>query len=117
MIKALVLSLCVILATASYSQSFRVVPHSILARMAGKMSGQEEAYAVTIGKTIFISCDKDYFLSDTSWVRHEVTHVGQYKKLGILEFAKRYLFYSIFFHSYSKIPFESEAISAEDRQD
>lgn len=117
MIKATLLTLCVILVTASYSQSFRIVPNSFLAKMAGRFSGKEEAYAVTIGKTIFISCNKEYFLSDTPWVRHEVTHVEQYEKLGVLEFAKRYLFFSIFFHSYNKIPFESEAISAEERKD
>jgi len=77
------------------------------------MHGEEEDYAITIGKTIFLSCSKQDFLSDTPWVRHEFTHVQQYKRYGVLEFAKRYLFSAIFYHSYDKIPFEKEAISAE----
>jgi hypothetical protein len=113
MLKTTILSLCILLAFASHSQSFRVVPNSLLAKIAGKLKGEEEDYAVTIGKTIYLSCNKEYFFSDTPWVRHEVTHVEQYKKYGILEFAKRYLFFSIFFHSYNKIPFEREAIFAE----
>jgi len=113
MLKATLLSLCIILVTASYSQSVKLVPHSSLAKMLGRMHGEEEDYAITIGRTIYLSCSKQDFLSDTAWVRHELTHVQQYKKYGVLEFAKRYLFFSIFFHSYRKIPFEKEAISAE----
>jgi predicted dienelactone hydrolase len=113
MLKATLLSFSIILATASYSQSVKLVPHNLLAKIAGRMHGEEEDYAVTIGKTIYLSCSKEDFLSDTPWVRHEFTHVQQYKKYGILEFAKRYLFFSIFFHSYGKNPLEKEAISAE----
>jgi len=80
------------------------------------MHGEEEDYAITIGRTIYLSCSKQDFLSDTPWVRHEYTHVQQYKKYGVLEFAKRYLFFSILFHSYSKIPFEKEAIAAEGKK-
>jgi len=113
MLKATLLSLSIIMGTASYSQSVKLVPYNLLAKIAGRMHGEEEDYAVTIGKTIYLSCSKEDFLSDTPWVRHEFTHVQQYRKYGILEFAKRYLFFAIFFHSYSKNPFEKEAISAE----
>ena len=116
MIKAALLSLCVILVTASYAQKVKLVPNSRLAKMVGRMKGQEEDYAVTIGKTIYLSCSKEDFLSDTPWVRHEFTHIQQYRKLGVLEFAKRYLFSAIFYHSYDKIPLEKEAISAEGRK-
>ena len=113
MLKATLLSLCIILVTASYSQSVKLVPHNPIAKIVGRMHGQEEDYAITIGKTIYLSCSKEDFLSDTPWVRHEFTHVQQYRKYGVLEFAKRYLFFSIFFHSYRRNPFEKEAISAE----
>ena len=113
MSKATLLSLAVMIATATYSQSVRLVPHSGLAKIVGRMHGEEEDYAITVGRTIFLSCSKDDFLSDTPWVRHEFTHVQQYKKYGILEFAKRYLFSAIFYHNYRKIPFEKEAIAAE----
>ena len=113
MLKATLLSLAITLATASYSQAVKIVPHSTLAKILGRMHGEEEDYAITIGNTIFLSCSKQDFLSDTPWVRHEFTHVQQYKKYGVLEFAKRYLFSAIFYRSYTKIPFEKEAISAE----
>lgn len=113
MFKATLSLLCIILVTASYSQSVKLVPHSKIAKIIGRMHGEEEDYAITIGRTIFLSCSKQDFLSDTPWVRHEFTHVQQYRKYGVLEFAKRYLFSAIFYHSYTKIPFEKEAISAE----
>jgi hypothetical protein len=113
MLKATLLSLCIIVMTVSYSQSVRLVPHNPIAKIAGRMHGEQEDYAITIGRTIFLSCSKEEFLSDTPWVRHEFTHIEQYRKYGVLEFAKRYLFFSIFFHSYSRNPFEKEAISAE----
>ena len=113
MLKLTLLSLAVILVTNTYSQSVKLVPYSGLAKILGRMHGEEEDYAITIGRTIYLSCSKQDFLSDTPWVRHEFTHVQQYKKYGVLEFAKRYLFSAIFYHSYAKIPFEKEAISAE----
>jgi len=113
MLKATLLSLCTILVTASHPQSVKLVPHSTIARIVGRMHGEEEDYAITIGRTIFLSCSKQDFLSDTPWIRHEFTHVRQYRKYGVLEFAKRYLFSAIFYHSYAKIPFEKEAIAAE----
>src|ERR1044072_6471416 len=116
MFKATLLFLGTILATATYSQSVKLVPNSTVARIAGRMHGAEEDYAITVGRTIYLSCSKEDFLSDTPWVRHELTHIQQYKNYGLLEFTKRYLFFSIFFHSYSKNPFEREAIAAEGRK-
>src|SRR5689334_7517299 len=113
MLKATLLLLCVVLIAASHAQSVKLVPHSRIARIIGRMHGEEEDYAITIGRTIFLSCSKQDFLSDTPWVRHEFTHIQQYKKYGVPEFAKRYFFSAIFYHSYAKIPFEREAISAE----
>lgn len=115
MFKATLLFLGIILAISTYSQSVKLVPHSSLAKLIGRMHGEEEDYAITVGKTIFLSCSKEDFLSDTPWVRHEFTHVLQYKKYGVLEFVKRYLFFSMF-RSYRKNPFEKEAIAAEGRK-
>jgi len=104
------------LASISYSQSFRVVGNSRIAKVAGRITGEEPDYAVTFGKTIFVSCDKKVFLSERGWARHELTHVAQYKKYGVLEFLKRYLFYSLF-HRYDRNPFEKEALYAEEVDD
>jgi hypothetical protein len=111
--KLLIASMLVLLATTSHSQNFKVVANSRLAKVAGRIMGQEDKYAVTFGKTIFVSCDKDVFLSERGWVKHELTHVGQYKKYGAFEFLKRYLVYSMF-HRYQQNPFEKEALFAED---
>jgi hypothetical protein len=105
-----------VLATVSHAQRYRVVDNSLLAKIAGKINGEEEKYAVTIGKTIFVSCTKEDFFAERWWVRHEFTHVEQYKKYGIFGFLKRYLLYSIF-HRYRENPFEREAIAAEDLRD
>ena len=110
--KLLFLSVLMLLATISYTQNFRVIGHSKLAKVAGRIMGQEDKYAITFGKTIFVSCSKQDFLSERGWFRHEETHVEQYKKYGVLEFLKRYAIYSII-HPYTKNPFEEEALSAE----
>src|SRR4030095_1783937 len=104
-----------VIATASRSQNFRVVANSRLAKIAGSIQGQTEKYAVTIGKTIFVTCTKEDFFAEEWWVRHEFTHVQQYKKYGIFGFLKRYAAYAIFFR-YGENPFEKEAISAEEDQ-
>jgi len=111
--RILLLSLLIVLATTSRSQSFRVVGNSKLAKIAGRVNGEREKYAITFGKTIFVSCTKEDFLSEDWWVRHEVTHVQQYKKYGVFGFLKRYVGYAIVYR-YRENPFEKEAISAED---
>ena len=116
MSKVLLVSLFMVFATSSRAQSFRVKDNSLLAKIAGKINGEEEKYAVTVGKTIFVSCKKEDFFSERWWVRHEFTHVEQYKKYGIFGFLKRYLVYSLF-HSYGENPFEREAIAAENLKD
>jgi hypothetical protein len=110
--KILLVVFFTVIATASHSQNFKVVANSRLAKIAGSFHGQTEKYAVTIGKTIFVTCTKEDFFAEEWWVRHEFTHVQQYKKYGIFGFLKRYVVYSIF-HSYRENPFEKEAISAE----
>ena len=95
----------------AYSQKFRVVENSGIAKLAAKIK-KEKKYAITFGKTIFINCQKEDFFSDPWWVRHEFVHVRQYKKHGLLSYVTKYLFYSIF-HKYSRNPFEKEAIAAE----
>lgn len=106
----LVLILMTCLSNA-YSQNFRVVENSGIAKLAARIK-KEKKYAITFGKTIFINCKKEDFFSDSWWVRHELVHVRQYNKHGVLSYLTKYFFYSIF-HKYSKHPFEKEAIAAE----
>jgi len=116
MSKLLLMSLLMLLAITSRSQNFRVVGNSRLAKVAGRLMGQQDRYAITFGKTIFVSCDKKDFLTERGWVKHEITHVEQYKKYGLLEFLKRYVAYSVF-NRYDQNPLEKEALSAEDLGD
>ena len=101
----------VMLCNYIYSQKIRIIENSKLAKLAAKIK-KEKKYAVTFGRTIFLSGSKEQFFADAGWMRHEFTHVQQYKKHGVLRFLTLYLVYSVF-HKYSEIPFEKEAIAAE----
>ena len=95
----------------NHSQKIRIIGNSWLAKVAARINGQE-TYAVTIGRTIFVSCKKQDFFDKEWWVRHELTHVTQYQKLGVLRFLSLYVYYSVF-HHHSENPFEKEAEDAE----
>ena len=94
-----------------YSQKIKVVGNSAIAKFLAKVKG-EESYAITFGRTIFVSCKKKDFLAKEWWVNHEVAHVEQYEKYGILRFFALYAYYSVF-HKKSGNRFEIEAEIAE----
>ena len=53
-----------------------------------------DAIAIVFGQTIHLhGVSADEFLKNTSWVRHELAHVAQYKKFGYYGFLLRYLWY------------------------
>lgn len=110
--RVLLVFLFIIFATTSQAQKFKVKENSRLARTIGRLKGERDKYAITFGKTIFVSCKKEEFFAQDWWVRHELAHVEQYKKHGVFGFLKLYLIYSIK-HDYYEIPFEKEAIAAE----
>ena len=64
MYKVLLVFLCIMLTTTSYSQKFKVVEDSRLAKIAGRLKGEKDKYAITIGKTIFLNCKAEVFFSD-----------------------------------------------------
>ena len=104
------------IAAASHSQKgkvaeVRVVENSGLAKVVAKIKG-EQLYAITFGKTIFINCKKEEFFNNQWWVKHELAHVRQYQKHGILRFLAMYAYYAVF-HPKSINPFEIEAEVAE----
>jgi uncharacterized protein DUF4157 len=92
-------------------QKIRVIGNSLLAKAAAKINRQE-TFAITFGRTIFVSCKKEDFFKKEWWVRHELTHVAQYQKHGVLQFLSLYIYYSVFHHK-SENPFEKEAEDAE----
>ena len=104
MYKVLFVFLFIILTITSYSQKIKVVENSKLAKIAGRLKGEKHKYAITFGKTIFLNCKAEVFFADPGWMLHELTHVKQYKKYGVLNFLQLYIFYSIF-NKYHNIPF------------
>ena len=111
MLKVLLIMAFLSFAATSYSQKVRVVENSAIAKVVAKIK-REEIYAITFGKTIFISCKKEEFLAQEWWVKHELAHVRQYEKHGILRFLALYTYYAVF-HPKSVNPFELEAETAE----
>lgn len=79
-----------------------------IARLAAKKLKTANA-AMVIGNTIYLhGVSKDRFLSDPAWVRHELTHVDQYRKSGILLFLLKYLYQCSRF-GYYNAPLEKAA--------
>jgi len=99
------------LAATGHSQKVRIVENSRLAKMVARINGSS-SYAITFGKTIFISCKKEDFFAKPWWVKHELAHVAQYEKKGFFGFLSSYVYYSLF-HRKSENPFEKEAEDAE----
>ena len=108
------LIICLLLAFVSittYAQKIKIVENSRIGKYAARLH-KKDAFAVTIGNRIYLNCSKEEFFESLSWMRHELTHVEQYRRQGLIGFLARYLFYSIF-HKYESNPFEREAIAAE----
>lgn len=90
----------------------KIHEHSILARMAARRL-HTHRMAVTFGKHILLwNCDRQAFLLDEAWVRHELCHVRQFGRYGIVRFLCLYLWES-FRHGYEQNAFEVEAREAE----
>lgn len=111
MLKILLIISFMSFAARSHSQEVRVVENSKLAKIVAKIKG-EELYAITLGKTIFISCKKEEFFEKQWWVKHELAHVAQYEKHGTLRFLALYTYYAVFRRKKVN-PFEIEAEVAE----
>jgi hypothetical protein len=109
--KVLLVFLMITFATSVQSQKVRVLQNNPLAKLIAKIN-KEDRYAITFGKTILISCKKEEFYAQPWWVKHELAHVKQYKKHGVVRFLTIYLYYSVF-RDYYDIPFEKEAVDAE----
>ena len=69
--------------------------------------------AMVIGHTIHLyGTTKNQFLSSPAWVRHELKHVAQYERLGLIGFLWRYAVES-YKNGYWNNALEVEARSAE----
>lgn len=88
--------------------NIRIKENSFLALLAAKKLKTDKV-AMVIGKTIYLhNTSREDFLNDQRWVKHELAHIEQYKKYGLLKFLVLYLLYSIKYGYYNN-PFEIEA--------
>lgn len=91
---------------------FRIKEDSWIAKIAA-VKLHSENVAIVLGKTIHLyHVSKEDFLKNEKWVKHEICHLGQYKKYGSLSFICRYLWESLRV-GYHKNKFEVEARNAE----
>lgn len=83
-----------------------------MARIAARKL-KEKKVAMVVGRTIHLhNTSKSEFLLNKRWLRHEIAHVKQYKKFGLLKFLFLYLMES-FNNGYSNNRFEIEARTKE----
>jgi len=69
----------------------KIKENSWLAKIAAKQLAAT-SIAMVVGKTIYLhNSSKADFLKNKKWVRHEVAHVKQYMKLGLIRFIVLYL--------------------------
>ena len=96
----------------SLPRGIRIHENSLLARIAAWKMGSRNM-ALVLGRTIHLyGVRKEEFLQDEAWVRHELKHVEQYRRMGILPFLVRYLWWSARYGYYNN-PLEQEARRAE----
>jgi hypothetical protein len=69
--------------------------NSVIARIAAwKMKSGK--IAVVIGKTIHLhNISREEFIENRRWVSHELEHIRQYRRYGLIPFIIRYLIESL----------------------
>ena len=90
----------------------KIKERSFLARLA-TIKLRQPRVAMVISTTIHLwGVTRQEFLSNPRWLRHELTHVEQFKKLGTFRFLVLYLWQSIV-RGYRNNRFEVEARASE----
>ena len=90
----------------------RIKENSWIAKIAAARL-KTASVAIVIGKTIYLyQCSREDFLNDTDWVCHELKHVEQYQRMGVVVFIIRYLFESLK-NGYHNNKYEVEAREGE----
>jgi len=88
--------------------NIKIKENSFFALLAAKKL-ETGKVAMVIGKTIHLhNTTKEDFLNDQRWLSHELVHIEQYKKYGLLKFLTLYLWYSVKYGYYNN-PLEVEA--------
>jgi hypothetical protein len=90
----------------------KIKEDSWLARIAAN-NLNTNSVAMVVGTTIHLyNSSKDEFLRNKRWVRHELAHIKQYQKLGVIRFIFFYLLES-FNKGYQNNRFEIDARAKE----
>jgi hypothetical protein len=90
----------------------RIRENSLLARAAA-FKLRADSMAITLGGTIHLhNADREEFLNNEQWLRHEMAHVRQFRRYGFLRFITLYLLESLR-KGYQNNRFEVEARAAE----
>jgi hypothetical protein len=91
---------------------FRIRESSWLAALAARKLGVPSV-AITIGRTIHLHrANRRDLLQNSGWLRHELKHVEQFRRYGLLPFIGLYLLESLR-KGYHENRFEREAREAE----
>lgn len=91
---------------------YSIEEKSVLAWLASKILRSHKT-AIVIGNTIHLyNATKKELLTDQRWLNHELTHIEQYKKYGLIRFLALYSWYSLRYGYYHN-PLEVEARAKE----
>ena len=73
------------------ARKIKIKENSWLARMAAQRLGYDDV-AMVIGHTIHLyNTTAEHFMANAAWLRHELKHVEQYERYGLLGFLWKYL--------------------------
>lgn len=98
--------------TAMKQRKVRIKENSWLAKQAAKKLSYNHI-AMVIGHTIYLyNTTTESFFARPAWVCHELKHVQQYERLGVLLFLIKYGI-EYLFRGYRNNAFEIEARAAE----
>jgi hypothetical protein len=96
--------------------NIKIIEHSVFARCAA-LCMRSSSVALVLGNHIFLwGTSQKNFVANNRWVKHELKHVEQYKKLGTSKFLLAYI-WEWMRHGYTKNKFEIEARAAESTPD
>ncbi|MFT4094452.1 MAG: DUF4157 domain-containing protein [Niabella sp.] len=91
---------------------FSIKENSFIARLAAKKLHSNNV-AIVMGNCIHLhGASKEAFLADKRWLRHELKHIEQYRRLGFLRFIFTYLWQTARV-GYYRCGLECEARAAE----
>ena len=91
---------------------YRIKENSFIARLAAWKLNCSKV-AIVIGRTIHLhNTKRQEFLQNRKWLLHELEHIEQFKRHGVLFFIFLYLWESIR-HGYTNNKYETEARAAE----